>query len=84
MACPEGSPEAGVPRTGWSELLEGLQMGCYHNKLVAAAIDSPLTLTGMPHGDAMDILKELDVLPGHRHLLMQACVKATEPSELLV
>jgi hypothetical protein len=59
-------------------------MGCYHDKLLAAAIDSPLTLTGMPHGDAMDILKELDVLPGHRHLLMQACVKATEQSELVV
>ena len=59
-------------------------MGCYHDKLLAAAIDTPQTLAGMVHGDAMDILKELGVLPGHRHVLMQACVKATEQSELVV
>jgi hypothetical protein len=84
MACPEGCREAEAPRSAWSQLLEGLQMGCYHDKLLAAAIDTPLTLTGMLHGDAMDILKELDVLPGHRHLLMQACAKATEQSELVM
>jgi hypothetical protein len=75
------SPNADPPESAWAELLEGSQMGCYLAKLLGAAINTPEVLTAMTHGDAMDILKEVGVLPGHRHLLMLACAKATDSGE---
>ena len=61
----------------WGHLLATLDMVRYHNTLLEAAIDTPRALGAMAHADAMDILKELDVLAGHRHRLLQGCLDAT-------
>ena len=53
-------------------------MASYYGRLVDAAIDTPDTLGNMGHDDAMAILKELEVLPGHRHRLLQACMNSKD------
>lgn len=65
------------PATRWVELLGELDMACYYDKLVGAAFDSPGKLITISHDDAMAMLKELEVLPGHRHRLLKACADST-------
>jgi hypothetical protein len=59
---------------GWEDLLANLGLDFYFEKLHEAAIDTPAALAAMGHDDAMSILKELEVLPGHRHRLVKACL----------
>jgi hypothetical protein len=78
MAFPGEAPDD--PR--WEDLLAHLGLEYYYDRLLDAAIDDPKALGSMVHGDAMDILKELDVAPGHRHRLLLACVDSMRTSEL--
>jgi hypothetical protein len=68
----------------WEDLLAQLGLEFYHDRLVDAAIDDPQALACMIHGDAMDILKELEVSPGHRHRLLKACVDSMRTSEVTI
>jgi len=72
MAEPPDAQES-----SWAQVLAQAGLGQYCERLVAAAIDTPHVLATMVREDAMDILKELDVLPGHRHRLLEACVNVT-------
>jgi len=69
-----GSESQAPEERTWGDVLVDLDMTCYYDKLVDAAIESPSTLAAMGHEDALAILKELDVLAGHRHRLLRACV----------
>jgi hypothetical protein len=59
---------------GWDMVLARLGLGQYHSIMTSAAIDTPQVLGAMRHEDAMSILKELEILPGHRHRLLSACL----------
>ena len=57
---------------GWEDVLSTLGLEVYIDKLHGAGIDTPMVLVDMGHHDALAVLKELEVLPGHRHRILNA------------
>ena len=68
----------GSPCTmSWEEVLATLGLEIYMDALKASGFESLVVLADLGHDDGLAILKELEVLPGHRHRILRACQGST-------
>lgn len=62
----------------WDDLLNQADLTCYSDLLKQGGFDGPETFVRMGHDNAMEIMREITILPGHRFRLWQACLESIE------